>query len=143
VLFKMATVSTLGEKMGLNGEQLQAFIKEQQALARDERERERDLERQCLQLQREHEENKTRVELEKEANRKFELELKKSKMGDEEEPEEEVVPSNRVKGMKMTAFVEKDDIDFYDLARTSYKNLAGPVLHCCSKDYICCQLNKG
>jgi hypothetical protein len=132
----MATVqdlAALGEKMGLKGEQLQTFMKEQQALARDEREKERaekekerELERQRLALQREQEENKTRVELEKEANRlkielekeanrKLELELKKGNTDEEEEeePEEEVVLPNRVKGPKMTAFDEKDDIDSY------------------------------
>ena len=61
----MEQLIEMGERMGLSGKTLQAFVTEQQSIDREERQRERDLKR--LQLE---------VDA-READRKHELEMKK------------------------------------------------------------------
>ena len=61
----MERLIEMGERMGLSGEALQAFVTEQQSIEREERQRERDLKR-------------LQVEVDaREADRKHELEMKK------------------------------------------------------------------
>jgi len=118
----------LGERMGLQGDSLNEFVKEQQAIAREERYKEK-----------EDKEKQREFEL-----KKLELEIKKiesahsvegSVHGDNERDEDDVddeevevrIPHSRtaVKGPKMPPFDEKDDMDSYLYRFERYAVLQG------------------
>ena len=142
----MATVQKLvavGEKMGLKADSLQNFVREQQALIRDERQKEREKQEterafekekfeQELELQKRKSEIEYELALEREKIGKMKLELKSKeleKLGhakadiesdhssantdDESSSTSSKGSKHRSKGPKITAFDERDDIDSY------------------------------
>ena len=145
----MSTVqelAALGEKIGLEKEDLKEFIKEQQAVARTEREREREdkereredkeRERQDRERDRQDRERQQHIELEKEKERTKQLELRirfgGSRMQDDTEGEQPDVNDSsvtaapsKIRGPKMTAFDERDDMDSYLHRFERYADLQG------------------
>ena len=142
--YRMATVQELvavGEQIGLKGEELKAFIKEQQMLEREARMKEREAREREQELIREREKDAKEArekELVKEdRERAFELEKLKleheirvtelqamktgsqagSEVGDDErtgsDTERSGYSGSRVRGPKMPPFDERDDMDSY------------------------------
>ena len=131
----MSTVQelvALGEKMGLERDDLKEFIKEQQAVARTERERERE----DKEKDRQDRERQQHIELEKERERTKQMELKmrygESRMqatGDTDGEQLDISASttaqSKVRGPKMIAFDERDDMDSYLPRFERYADLQG------------------
>jgi len=111
----MSTVQELvvvGKEMGLDGEDLRQFIKEQQALEREERLKEREAREQEKETDR--------------ALRRMELEVQREQLktnastptssvnaDSDGEVENVAAVSRKIRGPKMTAFDEKDNMDSY------------------------------
>ena len=134
----MATVqdlAALGEKMGLEKDELKEFIKEQQNLARDEREREREIK----DKDREMDFRREQIELEKvkERTRQMEMQVRlgiagqgtsvnlNEEGGDREAAEVGRTVHQKVKGPKMSPFDERDDMDSYIHRFERYAELQG------------------
>jgi len=148
----MSTVQELvavGKELGLDGEDLRKFIKEQHALESEERlkerearEKEKEYERQEKEKERQEKEKDQayqRQEKEKDrALRKMELEVQREQMkttastpassvnGDgDEEVENVATVSKKIRGPKMTVFDEKDNTDSYLNRFERYAELQG------------------
>ena len=116
----MATLQELvlmGEKMGLKEKALQDFVTQQQNLARDERERQRQHEKDKL------DKEKDKLELEKE---KLQLQLQSKETGDEGGDQGGNNGSHhKLRGPKMAAYDEKDDMDAYIFRFERYAEMQG------------------
>ena len=143
----MATVQelvTIGERMGLQDDDLREFVKEQQAIAREDRQKDRERgererknrerEREDRDKQRAFEYRKLELKIKKiEATAKVPLPGSEHEFNDDDDDDDEVVQrphsKHTVRDPKMAPFDERDDMDSYlhRFEPVSYTHLTLPT----------------
>jgi len=108
-------LTEVGEKLGLHGEHLHDFIREQQAQERDERSKDRAMREKQAEINREKEMERVRLEREKVEKEKMELSLKKMAIEAKTQGYDmDLFSSKGIKGPKMPPFDElKDNMDSF------------------------------